>query len=111
MQWMQKHVFPISGRGRLPSFEMEIKAILAEKPELYSYEKAIFGSYRDYIPDHYQYGYQMVSHARNKYGNDLWENVLNYTARKPFTLYPNYFSLKKHTGLSKKDFTRRPSQP
>ncbi len=90
-----------SGRGRLPSFEMEIKAILAEKPKMYSYEKVFFGSFRDYIPNHYKYGYQIVSHARNKYGNELWENVLNNTGRRPFTLYPNYFSIKKHTGLSK----------
>jgi hypothetical protein len=90
-----------SGRGRLPSFEMEIKAILAEVPGLYHYEKAVYGSYKDYIPNHYQYGYQMVSHARNKYGNQLWSDVLNYTARKPYTLYPNYFALKKYAGLSK----------
>ena len=95
-----------SGRGRLPSFEMEIKAILADKPGLYSYEKAIFGSFRDYIPDHYRYGYQMVSHARNKYGNELWDNVVSYTGRKPFTLYPFYFSLKKYASLSKTDLYR-----
>jgi hypothetical protein len=91
-----------SGRGRLPSFEMEMKAIVAGQTRLYSYEKAYYGSYRDHIPDYYQLGYQMVAYARNKYGNELWENVMNYTARNPFTLYPIYFSLKKYTGLSKK---------
>ena len=90
-----------SGRGRLPSFEMEIKAILADSPGLWSYEKATMGSFRDFVPDHYRSGYQMVSHARNKYGNELWDNVINYTARKPFTLYPYYFSLKKYAGISK----------
>jgi len=90
-----------SGRGRLPSFEMDIKAILADSTGLYPYEKAVFGSYRDYVPNHYHYGYQMVSHARNQYGNELWENVVNYTGRKPYTLYPNYFSLKKYAGLTK----------
>ena len=90
-----------SGRGRLPSFEMEIKAILAEVPGLYSYEKATMGSYRDYIPDHYQYGYQMVAHARNKYQQGFWGKMEDYTARKPFTLYPFYFGLKKYQGSSK----------
>lgn len=93
-----------SGRGRLPSFEMEIKAILADEPGLYPYEKAVFGSYRDFVPNHYRYGYQMVAHGRNKYGNELWENITDFTARKPYTLYPYYFGLKKYAGLSKAQF-------
>ncbi len=95
-----------AGRGRLPSFEMEIKAILADRDGLYPYEKAVFGSFRDHIPNHYQYGYQMVSHARNKYGNLLWDEVLTYTARRPYTLYPFYFGLRKYAGLSKTDLYR-----
>jgi len=90
-----------AGRGRLPSFEMEIKAILAEVPGLYSYEKATMGSYRDYIPNHYKYGYQMVAHARNKYQKDFWGKMVDYTARNPFTFYPFYFGLKKYAGSSK----------
>ena len=90
-----------AGRGRLPSFEMEIKAMLAEVPGLYSYEKATMGSYRDYVPNHYQSGYQMVSHARNKYGADIWGKMVDYTARNPYTLYPFYFGLKKYAGTSK----------
>ncbi|KPL16145.1 MAG: hypothetical protein AMS26_05800 [Bacteroides sp. SM23_62] len=90
-----------AGRGRLPSFEMEIKAILAEIPGLYSYEKATMGSYRDYVPDHYQYGYQMVAHARNKYQKDFWGKMVGYTARNPYTIYPFYFGLRKFGGSSK----------
>jgi len=90
-----------TGRGRQPSFEMEIKAILAEVPGLYSYEKATMGSYRDYVPDHYQYGYQMVAHARNKYQKDFWGKMVDYTARNPYTIYPFYFGLKKYAGSSK----------
>jgi hypothetical protein len=44
-----------SGRGRLPSFEQEMKAQLLEK-RLYSYDKAGLGSYRDYVPNHYIMG-------------------------------------------------------
>jgi Tol biopolymer transport system component len=90
-----------SGRGRLPSFEIEMKAIVAQPSGFFHYEKAIFGSYKDFVPDHYRIGYQMVAHGRNKYGNELWDNVVTFTARKPFTLYPNYFGLKKYAGLSK----------
>jgi hypothetical protein len=90
-----------SGRGRQPSFERGIKAILLEKNETYSYEKSYYGSYKDFVPNHYAYGYQMIAHARNKYGNDIWTKMVDYTARNPYTIYPFYFGLKKYTGLSK----------
>ena len=90
-----------SGRGRQPSFEKDIKAILLEKDHLYSYEKSYYGSFKDYVPNHYAYGYQMIAHARYKYGDDIWTKMVDYTARKPYTIYPFYFGLKKYTGLSK----------
>jgi hypothetical protein len=90
-----------SGRGRQPSFERGIKAILLENNKMYSYEKSYYGSYRDFVPSHYAYGYQMVAHARQKYGNDIWTKMVDFTAKNPYTLYPFYFGLKKYTGLSK----------
>jgi len=90
-----------TGRGRLPSFEKEIKALLLDKNTLYPYEKAFYGSYKDFVPTHYHYGYQMVAHGRKIYGDELWTNMLDYTARKPYTLYPFYFGLKKYASSSK----------
>jgi len=90
-----------SGRGRLPGFEKEIKAILLEKEKIYPYEKSYYGSFKDFVPSYYEYGYQMVAHGRNKYGEDLWENMVEYIARKPYLLYPSFFGLKKYTGLSR----------
>jgi len=90
-----------SGRGRQPSFEKGIKAILLEKDKVFSYEKSYYGSFKDFVPNHYAYGYQMIALARNKYGDDIWTKMVDYTARKPYTLYPFYFGLKKFTGLSK----------
>ncbi|KPK86028.1 MAG: hypothetical protein AMS27_05990 [Bacteroides sp. SM23_62_1] len=90
-----------SGRGRQPEFEKDIKAILLEKDKIYSYEKSYYGSFRDYVPSHYEYGYQMVAYGRQQYGDDLWSKMIDYTAKNPFTLYPFYFGLKKYTGLSK----------
>ena len=93
----------LSGRGRLPSFEMEMKAILPAREKHYSYEKAYFGSYRDHLPDYYQLGYQMVAYGREHYGDDVWTNMINYTARRPYMLYPFYFGLKKNTGAGKRE--------
>lgn len=91
-----------SGRGRLPSFEKEIKALLLDKNIVYPYEKAFYGSYKDFVPTHYHYGYQMVAFGRKKYGDELWSDLLDYTARKPYTIYPFYFGLKKYASSSRK---------
>ncbi len=91
-----------SGRGRQPSFEKEIKALLLDKKVVYPYEKAFYGSYKDFVPTHYHYGYQMVAFGRKQYGEELGSSLLDYTARNPYTIYPFYFGLKKYASSSRK---------
>ncbi|MDO9579508.1 MAG: hypothetical protein Q7J06_02915, partial [Bacteroidales bacterium] len=91
-----------SGRGRSPSFQKQLKAIAVEKGGMYKYDKILNGSYMDYIPDHYQFGYQMVTWAMAKYDTQIWDRVLNYTGDQPFTLNPSNISLSKSAGLTKK---------
>jgi len=88
-----------SGRGRVPSFEMELKAQSIEKG-IYSYDKAYLGSYRDYVPDYYQLGYQMVAGVRSKYGSESWSKVLTQVAHKPLSLNPFSAGIKRVTGMS-----------
>lgn len=89
-----------SGRGRIPSFEMKVRAqVLGDK--MYSYDKSVLGSYKDYVPDQYNFGYQMVAGARKKYGPQIWESAMNYTAKYPFLVIPYNIGLKKVSGLSK----------
>ncbi|NOU60643.1 hypothetical protein [Marinifilum caeruleilacunae] len=71
-----------SGRGRLPQFEQELRAQLLEKGE-FSYDKAINGSYKNYVTDRYKLGYYLVSKARINYGDQIWEKTLTNVARKP----------------------------
>src|SRR5512145_693884 len=52
-----------AGRGSIPGFEMPLRAILMEQEGFYSYDKAVYGSYRNFIPDIYRYGYQMTQFA------------------------------------------------
>jgi hypothetical protein len=86
-----------SGRGRTPSFQKQLKAILLENPKMYSYDKMIAGSFRKYVPDNYQYGYQMIAWSYAKYGPELWNKVLDYTAKYPFTILPVNWSLLKNS--------------
>lgn len=85
-----------AGRGRLPSFEMELRAVMLDSTKHLSYDQVFNGSYKHFIPDYYQYGYNMVSYIRVKYGPDFWENAINFSARNPYSLGPlSLYSLKQ----------------
>jgi len=90
-----------SGRGRIPGFEMQLRTLLLQHPGTFSYNKAVFGSYRDFVPDQYRYGYQIVSYARSRYGHQVWPRAIDYTARHPFVIWPVAFYLKKNYGIYK----------
>ena len=90
-----------SGRGRTPRFEMGIKAQLLEEEKPFSYSKAYLGSYKDYVPSYYEYGYQMVSYAREKHGDDIWAGAFSYIGKNPYLVNPLYFYLKKQGEGSK----------
>jgi hypothetical protein len=91
-----------SGRGRSPSFQKQMKAIVVEKDIIYNYDKIINDSYRDFVPDIYQSGYQMVTWSMFKYDPRLWNKVLKFTADQPFTLNPVNISLSRNARLTKK---------
>ena len=90
-----------TGRGRVPPFEMELRAQSVEKG-LFSYDKAYLGSYKDYIPNYYQLGYQMVAGVRSKYGVNSWSQVLNQVAHKPLSINAFSRGLKEVTGMNQK---------
>ncbi len=89
-----------SGRGRSPAFEQAMKAQVLDK-KLYSYEKAMFGSYKDFVPDHYEMGYQLVAGARAKYGKEIWESALFNTGRNSQGFTPFNSGQKKVSGINK----------
>ncbi|HEY4786074.1 MAG TPA: hypothetical protein VIH57_08490, partial [Bacteroidales bacterium] len=88
-----------TGRGRSASFEMQVKAMVTERDSLFSYEKMLRGSYKDYIPDEYQFGYPMVAWVRKNYGTSVFSNDLQFIGRNPYVLFPFPLSLKKQIGL------------
>ena len=89
-----------SGRGRVPSFLNEFKAAAIDNKKFLSYDMTVNGSYRNYVPNHYKSGYQMVTYGLM---NDMqiWNDALNFTGKYPFLLNPINFSLSK-SNLSKK---------
>lgn len=91
--------FTHGGRGRLPAFERGLRAQVLEK-EIYSYDKATLGSYKNHVPNHYELGYQLTAAARALYGIGVWDDVLNYVTHRPHTIIPFSLGLREHAGVS-----------
>ncbi|MCD4725455.1 MAG: hypothetical protein K8R63_11500 [Bacteroidales bacterium] len=92
-----------TGRGRLPQFEMKLRAQLLEIGT-YSYDKAVMGSYRNYTPNHYELGYFLVASGRKKYGTFLWEHSLDMAGRRPYMVTPFQKGIRDVSGLRKLPF-------
>jgi hypothetical protein len=90
-----------TGRGRLPGFEMPLRTLTIQNHKPYSYNKAVFGSYKDFVPSEYLYGYQIVNYANLKYGNKIWPSTIQYTAKHPYLIWPMEFYLKSRHRLFK----------
>lgn len=77
------------GRGRLPLFDRDLRTLLLSGKD-FSYDKAHLGSFDDYVPNHYVYGYFYTSYLRNEYG-DLFLSKLaddsTHSSWNPLTFY------------------------
>ncbi|MFO7978301.1 MAG: hypothetical protein R6U64_06535, partial [Bacteroidales bacterium] len=91
-----------AGRGRLPRFEQGLRAQVLQKG-IWSYDKAVFGSFKDHIPNQYELGYQLVAAARSKYGAGVWDGVIDNVARRPYSITPFSGGIKKNMGYNKVD--------
>lgn len=87
-----------SGRGRIPNFDLGMRAnLLAGRP--FSYQKAVSGSFRDNVPNHYVLGYFLTTQVKLTNGPDAWSRILNRNYRRfpwPFAFSA---SIKDETGL------------
>ena len=77
------------GRGRLPLFDRDLRTLLLAGKN-FSYDKAHLGSLKDFIPNHYVYGYFYTSLMRNKFGDFFLSQLANESTREsyyPLTFY------------------------
>ena len=84
------------GRGLQPSFTMAYRAMGNIARERRNIDKWFCGSYRDYVPDHYQLGYQLCAYAYDRYGENIWNKVARYGARNPYVLATTRAALGKY---------------
>lgn len=93
--------FTVSGRGRSNAFMQDARAIALGEKGNYGYDKMISGSYRDYTPNHYVFGYLMMNRLRS-HSQTAWSDAVRNVSRNSVTLNPVNRSLKRTTGLTKK---------
>lgn len=69
-------------------------------------DKWFCGSYRDYIPDHYELGYQICSYAYARYDENVWDRVAWFGSRNPYMLATTRIALEKYYGTNVRELFR-----
>ena len=87
------------GRGRLPLFDRDLRTLLLSGKE-WNYDKAHLGSFKDYVPNHYLYGYFYTSWLRNNYGDLFLSELTNLSAETSWNPLSFYNSTEKLTQQS-----------
>ena len=74
------------GRALQPRFTLEYRAMGDIANKYRNSDKFFCGSYRDFIPDHYQLGYQLVAHGNELTGRVMANDMADYGPRKPWMI-------------------------
>jgi hypothetical protein len=91
------------GRGRTPAFNNGYRA-LWDAGIHYRFMKLRNGSLKNYVPDHYALGYQVVSYGREKFGETFWRNVTQNAAAARGIFYPFQKAVKQYSKLPYTNF-------
>jgi hypothetical protein len=91
------------GRGRFPNFFNAYRSIW-QSNQSYNFMKLRNGSFRHFVPNHYDLGYLLVGYGREKYGNDFWKKITEDAVDYKGLFYPFQRAIKKQTGLKYKTF-------
>ena len=87
------------GRALQPSFTLEFRAMGDIANKYRNPDKFFCGSYRDFIPDHYQLGYQLVAHGNELTGRIMADDMADFGPRKPWLII---WRMKRLFGFNKK---------
>ncbi len=90
----------LSGRGRSNVFTQGARALVTREQGIYGYDKMLSGSYRNFTPDHYVFGYLMMNHLRTVDSSAWTSAVRKVSSGYPFNPVNN--SLRRETGLTKR---------
>lgn len=86
-----------SGRGRMPSFDAELRGVLLER-DVPSYWTTVHRSFGTFIPDQYQYGFHVVQDVRASQGPRVWADAMAGGTRRAFLPWTLSSTLSRQTG-------------
>ncbi len=81
------------GRGLQPSFTLTYRAYGDVGGAYKNIDKWFCGSYKDYIPDHYQLGYLLSRNVYNKTGHTIGDGLAEITTRRPYMVLSTSWTL------------------
>jgi hypothetical protein len=87
------------GRGRFPDFSKELRTNILDSSRRFGFNKMLLGSYQHNTPNHYSLGYHLAAYARSHYGEEIWSDVVDHVARKPYQVFAFNRGLKKYAGV------------
>ena len=88
------------GRGKQPSFTLEFRAMGDIAGKFRNTDKIFCGSYREFIPDHYQLGYQLVAHGNELAGHHIANDMAALGPRRPWMIVSEGWRMKHLFGFS-----------
>lgn len=88
------------GRGLQPSFSMHYRAMGDDMTARRNVDRWFSGSYKEYIPSHYELGYQLVGYAETNCGVQLWDDLVAHSSKWPILITPFKLRMKHRYGLS-----------
>ncbi len=99
----QETIVTQQGRGRLPNFFNAYRSLWMAGKQ-YNYMKLRNGSFRHFVPNHYDLGYLLVGYGREKYGIDFWKKVTTDAVNYQTIFYPMQGAIRRHSGEKFKSF-------
>ena len=73
------------GRGRIAGFIQPLRSRLIDNKDL-SWDRILFGSYQEVLPDEYLFGYFLTARGRMLADPMLWSDALGQLGKNPLTL-------------------------
>ncbi len=88
------------GRGLQPSFTIAYRAIGDDILSHKNMDKWFCGSYKEFIPDHYKLGFQIVDYSYTHYNENIWNRVAHFSSRNPYVISTTSVALHKYYDIN-----------
>lgn len=96
------------GRGLQPEFTLGYRGLAMDgKLNFKNIDPWVAGSYHHYVPDIYQYGYQVMSALETYISPTAWNNIVRYSAQYPILITPSTWYLLRHHKTTYKRIAQR----